>query len=311
MTFKKSKRQSLWRDETGAIISTELVLIAVVAVLGLMAGFVSMRDAVVSELSDVSGATDDLNQSYSYNGISILRNEDGTFTVDTSHPPINEGEELDIPDPVDPIVHTVSDDATLSFGNVDNGVGGSVSGTLEAADGTSTTFETTTDTGNIAGIINGDIAFVEDANNEGTFTTTFAAPVTDLELFVAGLYGGPNENLLGNFTVTLSDGTVMNNAAFDILQDTISPNTAVGAFTTFSTDRELLRTTTVGGFDYVRDQTPNGSNRQAAGRIVFRDIPAPGPDCIGISSVSFERSGGQSGFLSYFNFSGKIVEIEP
>jgi len=311
MTFKTTKRQSLWPDESGAIISTELVLVAVVAVLGLIAGFVSMRDAVVSELSDVSGMTDEMNQSFSYNGISILQNPDGTFTVDTSHPPIDEGEELDIPDPIDPIVHTVSDDGTLSFGDLVVGVGGSVDGTLDAADGTSTTFQMTTDSGSIRGISNGDIAFFEDAANEGTFTTTFADPVTDLELWVAGMFEGATENLIGNFTVTLSDGTVLNNAAFDILPDTISPNSAVGAFTTFGTDTELIQKTTVGGIDYVKDPTNNGSFNQAAGRIVFQNIPAPGPDCIGITSVSFDRSGGQPGFLGYTNFSAKIVEIQP
>ena len=61
--------QSLWRDEAGFIISIELTLIATISVLGLMAGMSAMRDAVVSELSDVAGAAQDFNQSYTLFGV--------------------------------------------------------------------------------------------------------------------------------------------------------------------------------------------------------------------------------------------------
>lgn len=59
----------LYRDEQAFIVSAELVLIATVAVIGLIVGMVAIRDAVVSELSDVAGAMQDLNQSYSYNRV--------------------------------------------------------------------------------------------------------------------------------------------------------------------------------------------------------------------------------------------------
>lgn len=59
----------LWDDDCGFVVSVELVLIATVAVLGLLAGMTSVRDAVVSELSDVAGAVQDINQSYSYFGV--------------------------------------------------------------------------------------------------------------------------------------------------------------------------------------------------------------------------------------------------
>lgn len=59
----------LWNDDAGFIVSIELILIATIAVIGLIAGLTAVRDAVVSELSDVAGAIQDLNQCYSFNGI--------------------------------------------------------------------------------------------------------------------------------------------------------------------------------------------------------------------------------------------------
>ena len=59
----------LWNDEAGFVVSTELVLLATVAVIGLLTGIVAVRDGVVSELSDVAGAVQEINQSYSYDGV--------------------------------------------------------------------------------------------------------------------------------------------------------------------------------------------------------------------------------------------------
>jgi hypothetical protein len=61
--------KNLWNDDAGFVVSVELVLISTIAVIGLLAGLTSVRDAVVCELSDVAGAVQDLNQSYSYNGV--------------------------------------------------------------------------------------------------------------------------------------------------------------------------------------------------------------------------------------------------
>ncbi len=58
----------LWNDEAGFIVSIELVLVSTIAVIGLLAGLTAVRDAVVCELSDVAGAVQDLNQSYTYMG---------------------------------------------------------------------------------------------------------------------------------------------------------------------------------------------------------------------------------------------------
>lgn len=61
--------QRLWDDDAGFIVSIELILLSTIAIIGLIAGMASVRDAVVSELSDVAGAVQDLNQSYSFFGV--------------------------------------------------------------------------------------------------------------------------------------------------------------------------------------------------------------------------------------------------
>ena len=40
----------LWRDEAGFVVSTELVLIATILVIGLITGLVTVRDAVAEEI---------------------------------------------------------------------------------------------------------------------------------------------------------------------------------------------------------------------------------------------------------------------
>lgn len=62
--------RALWTDESGFIISTELVLIATVGVIGMTAALACVRDSVVGELNDVAGAIGSLNQSYCYTGFS-------------------------------------------------------------------------------------------------------------------------------------------------------------------------------------------------------------------------------------------------
>lgn len=59
----------VWEDEGGFVVSVELILIATIMLIGLLAGMTSIRDAVLSELSDVAGAVQDMNQSYRIYGV--------------------------------------------------------------------------------------------------------------------------------------------------------------------------------------------------------------------------------------------------
>lgn len=60
--------RNFWNDETGFIISAELVLIATILVIGLIVGLSEVQTAIVHELNDFSNAIGALNQSYSFHG---------------------------------------------------------------------------------------------------------------------------------------------------------------------------------------------------------------------------------------------------
>ena len=57
-------------DETGFIISSELVLVSTMLVIGLIVGLSEVQHAVNSELNDVADAIGSLNQSYCFSGFS-------------------------------------------------------------------------------------------------------------------------------------------------------------------------------------------------------------------------------------------------
>jgi hypothetical protein len=59
----------LWSDELGFVVSAELILVATILVLGMIVGLVSLRDQIVQELGDVAAAFSQLNQSYSFSGV--------------------------------------------------------------------------------------------------------------------------------------------------------------------------------------------------------------------------------------------------
>ena len=59
----------LWKEEAGFVISSELVLIATLLVIGMLAGLTAVRDAVVQELGDIANAIGLVNQSYSFSGV--------------------------------------------------------------------------------------------------------------------------------------------------------------------------------------------------------------------------------------------------
>lgn len=61
--------RQLRNDDSGFIATIELLLVAAVLLLGLLAGFTAVRDAVVSEISDLGGTMQDVNQSYSILGL--------------------------------------------------------------------------------------------------------------------------------------------------------------------------------------------------------------------------------------------------
>ena len=61
--------KGLWNDEAGFIVSSELILIATVVVVGLVVGLATLRDNIVNELADVADALSEVTQSFSFSGV--------------------------------------------------------------------------------------------------------------------------------------------------------------------------------------------------------------------------------------------------
>ena len=88
--------KSFWNDQAGFLVSAELVLISTVGVIGLVTGLTCLRDAVNSELTDVSCAIRSLDQTYCYTGFHSYKDrcrcETKAFTVGSSNRPYVEAD---------------------------------------------------------------------------------------------------------------------------------------------------------------------------------------------------------------------------
>ena len=72
-----------WQDEAGFVVSSELVLVATLLVLGMIVGLSEVRNAVVQELTDVAQTFGTISQSYSYNGVTgHVSSTNGSFRID-------------------------------------------------------------------------------------------------------------------------------------------------------------------------------------------------------------------------------------
>jgi Flp pilus assembly pilin Flp len=60
---------TFWCDEDGAIVSSEIMLIMTILVIGMIVGLKSVRDSVVSELADVAQAFANIDQSFSFSSV--------------------------------------------------------------------------------------------------------------------------------------------------------------------------------------------------------------------------------------------------
>ena len=62
--------RKFWSEETGAIVSAEIMLVMTILVIGVIVGLKSVRDSVVTELADVAQALANVSQSYSFSATS-------------------------------------------------------------------------------------------------------------------------------------------------------------------------------------------------------------------------------------------------
>jgi Flp pilus assembly pilin Flp len=59
----------LWRDDSGALLSFEWILLATILVLAMVVGLKSVQQAVLNEFEDLAGAIGSINQTYNYSGV--------------------------------------------------------------------------------------------------------------------------------------------------------------------------------------------------------------------------------------------------
>lgn len=59
----------VWKDDAGFVVSTELVLVATILVIGMIVGLATVRNTLVQELGDVALAFNNIVQSYVYSGV--------------------------------------------------------------------------------------------------------------------------------------------------------------------------------------------------------------------------------------------------
>lgn len=67
--MKTANVQKFAKKQAGFVMTTELVLLSTVMVVGLVAGMVTMRDALTAEMEDVAEAIGHLDQTYAFSGI--------------------------------------------------------------------------------------------------------------------------------------------------------------------------------------------------------------------------------------------------
>ncbi len=65
----KNMFRNLWNDDAGFIVSGEIVFLFTITVIGLIVGWVHVRNAVASELTDIANAIQAVNQSYVWYGL--------------------------------------------------------------------------------------------------------------------------------------------------------------------------------------------------------------------------------------------------
>ena len=83
----------LFRDETGIIVTAEIVIIATVGLLSLIAGWNAVSNPMAFELGDIANSVGSLDQSFSYRGLTAgahancngggFADSPQTFTVQT------------------------------------------------------------------------------------------------------------------------------------------------------------------------------------------------------------------------------------
>ena len=73
-----------WNDDCGALIASEFLFVATILVIGIIVGLANVRDAVNTELAELSNAILALSQGYTISGqIGCCSEVQGSMAIDT------------------------------------------------------------------------------------------------------------------------------------------------------------------------------------------------------------------------------------
>ncbi len=61
----------LWEDDNGAVLATEWALITTLFLIGLVPALLIIRQGLLSKMLDISGATQQLDESYGFTGVAV------------------------------------------------------------------------------------------------------------------------------------------------------------------------------------------------------------------------------------------------
>ncbi len=168
-----------------------------------------------------------------------------------------------------------------------------------------------TNTGLFGGGAAHDFNANETANGQGTYTISFAQPITDITLYLRNIGSADSgildtsvpgidfagQALFGNFSVTLSNGTVLNN-----LVPTVTVYDNTHPVYNFNAEIETLGTTMANGIHYITDVTADAN--QASGVVSFAGLAGQV-----ITEFRFDNDGDAGGPSSFWGLTACVADL--
>ena len=71
--------KKLWSDESGALLSVELILLIVITVIGISVGMVVLRDAVVTQFQSLAAALESVDPGYAWGSLEYAGTNDSAY----------------------------------------------------------------------------------------------------------------------------------------------------------------------------------------------------------------------------------------
>ncbi|WP_197505836.1 tandem-95 repeat protein [Urechidicola croceus] len=160
-----------------------------------------------------------------------------------------------------------------------------------------------------------DVVAINETYNPAVYTIAFSEPVRDLTFVVDNLGYVSPDDILGDFTITYEDNSVVSGVSFDLLPGVLNTGTnpiSIEAFgysiplvANSSSGRDVLKTT-IGGIDYLTGDPSltNNCSEQYSGAVAFPSTS--GAAGLGVRQISFTREGNGCNTYAAFSFFGTV-----